>query len=158
MEDFLDKFMPTIKGSLDYGFKGKVWFGGEFQGETDKNNTFIILKKNNISVIWNLLEHPTYLKEEQEHFTSYHTPIHDYDIPTDKEKFMEVLGEILRTLEFGHNIYIHCFGGTGRTGMVLLALAAITGKNIDNWETKIYKATGGGPETEEQIKFARECL
>jgi len=45
-------------------------------------------------------------------------PIVDMDVPTD-ERMHEILGTIDAALAGGRNVYVHCWGGLGRTGTVI---------------------------------------
>lgn len=156
--DILNSIYPTIKGCLDYGFPGKVWFGRLYQGKEDIEYTFNELKKSGVSVTWNLLERPVYLEEEANFFEkTYHSPIPNYDVPQDRDAFLNTLDEIISLLKEGKSIYVHCFGGCGRTGLALIALAARTGKNKEEWINIVYKACEG-PETDEQIEFGVNCV
>jgi protein-tyrosine phosphatase len=48
----------------------------------------------------------------------YHLPIVDFGVPS-REQMIATLDKIDSALETGRNIYIHCWGGIGRTGTVV---------------------------------------
>ena len=82
--------------------------------------------------------------------------IKDMDIPS-KELMKDILDKIDEDISNGHPIYLHCIGGTGRTGTVVgcyMIRHNIVGKN-EVFE-KIHLLRGDGkesPETEEQRQF-----
>mmetsp|Transcript_11828 Transcript_11828/g.15458 ORF Transcript_11828/g.15458 Transcript_11828/m.15458 type:complete len:446 (+) Transcript_11828:109-1446(+) len=90
-------------------------------------------------------------------------PIRDFDIP-DKEDLVNFVLELRRRLQNGETLYIHCRGGHGRTGLVVLPLVCSL-FNVDNEEARVFvqkshdnsprgQAWGGQlPETEEQLEI-----
>jgi len=46
------------------------------------------------------------------------TSIRDYDTPSQKE-MVQILNSLDAALSAGHRVYLHCFGGVGRTGTVV---------------------------------------
>lgn len=54
-------------------------------------------------------------------------PIRDCDIPTHTD-MVHTLDTIDGALEAGHTVYVHCWGGTGRTGTVVGCYLARHGK------------------------------
>jgi len=46
-------------------------------------------------------------------------PIRDASVPDSMEKTAEILDTIDRELDAGHLVYVHCWGGVGRTGLVV---------------------------------------
>ena len=57
-------------------------------------------------------------------------PISDHQVPATKAAMAEILDDIDRALAAGENVYIHCWGGVGRTGTVAgcwLARHSMTG-------------------------------
>jgi hypothetical protein len=88
-------------------------------------------------------------------------PIPDMDVPT-TERMREIQHAIEAALEAGRTVYVHCWGGIGRTGTVLgcylvehevsvaEALAEIRRcrrRTKDGWKKS--------PETQEQVDFVR---
>jgi protein-tyrosine phosphatase len=86
-------------------------------------------------------------------------PIRDFDVPT-PELMASIVGEINRFIELGLPVYVHCWGGRGRTGTVIgcwLVNQGLTGQEaLDRirWlrqdEPTWYKHS---PETENQVRM-----
>lgn len=90
-----------------------------------------LLPKYNISIIYVLIEPQELLKKEYDILKTLHAkhniivkrfPIQDYSVPTSFEKFDYFIQSILKDIVKGENVLIHCFGGKGRTGLVLIGL------------------------------------
>jgi len=77
-------------------------------------NTYVDLTKPNetIPYIRILLEQAKYYNMEAQHH-SY--PIGDFGLPTPK-KMTKILNTLDKALREGRKIYLHCWGGIGRTG------------------------------------------
>lgn len=86
-------------------------------------------------------------------------PVHDYSIPT-REGMTAILDALDAALRDGHTVYLHCWGGKGRTGTVVgcwlarhrlaqgqAALEAV-------WALR-QGLQGASPETEEQRELVR---
>jgi protein-tyrosine phosphatase len=89
-------------------------------------------------------------------------PIQDFSVPA-TEMITEVLDEIDMALEIGKHIYLHCQGGTGRTGLIVgcfLARHGIKGKNaltrIKILRREIPGGRGSSPETVGQKRMVLE--
>jgi hypothetical protein len=99
-------------------------YPGDFKPETTRKrvdalleagfNTFIDLTRPNetIPYIRTLLEQAKYYDIEVQHH-SY--PIGDFGLPT-PEKMMKILNTLDKSLLAGRRVYLHCWGGIGRTG------------------------------------------
>jgi protein-tyrosine phosphatase len=76
-------------------------------------------------------------------------PIRDFGTPSvaDMEATLDLLDELLAR---GRTVYLHCFGGTGRTGTVLGCYLVRHGQTADQALAAI-----DGPETDEQRAFVR---
>lgn len=134
---------------------GKIWYGPCYGSADDMNASFSFLKENDVSVIWNLLEDDTIAQLEAKSFYVIHTPIEDFSIPLDPKVFHSDAKRIRNLLKAGRNIYVHCMGGHGRTGMVILYLMVIEGRDpIDS--LYLVKDLVKGPETKGQIIFATQ--
>jgi hypothetical protein len=88
-------------------------------------------------------------------------PIPDLDIP--EVWHMEaMLGLITSQMEQGHGVYVHCWGGVGRTGTVLGCLAVERGVpaeevlgDLAGLRAGTDRAARQSPETDEQRRFIR---
>ncbi len=93
-----------------------------------------------------------------------HKRISIRDLTTPKEETMvEILDTIDMALSQGWNIYMYCFGGKGRTGMVVgcyIARHGVSGKQalemIQELRRDIKDDSGHSPETEEQRRMVLE--
>ena len=88
-------------------------------------------------------------------------PIPDLGIP--EVWHMEaMLGLITSQMEQGHGVYVHCWGGVGRTGTVLGCLAVERGVPVEGvldemagLRARTDRAARQSPETEAQRRFIR---
>lgn len=134
---------------LHLNCSGRVFFG-----PAPFCNEMIEIKNAGAQIVWNLLEESDILEEEKNIFSEVvHSPIPDYSIPNQNSNFIENLNIIENRLINGQTVFIHCFGGRGRTGMALAALLM----RIDHLSAKealdqVYQLCRG-PETEEQKDF-----
>ncbi len=98
-------------------------------------------------------------------------PIRDADIPHSKEFTEAILDAIDAELEAGKTVYVHCFGGIGRTGTIIgcwLARhpdVAAPGSALDRlrklWSQCSKSVYTHSPETREQAQYVRDwesCL
>lgn len=46
-------------------------------------------------------------------------PIRDVSVPSNPDQMRKILGTLEQWLEAGRNVYVHCWGGVGRTGTVV---------------------------------------
>ena len=148
-----------VRDNISIGnLPGKIWHGPCYNSLSEMNASFSFLKDNDVSVIWNLLEDDTVAKLEAKSFYVIHTPVNDFSTPQDPESFRSSAKRIINLLKTGRNIYIHCMGGHGRTGMAILYLMVMIGENpIES--TSLVKSLVKGPETEMQTIFAtQQCL
>jgi protein-tyrosine phosphatase len=89
-------------------------------------------------------------------------PLHDFNRPTPKV-MVEILDTIDLAIAEGKNIYLHCYGGKGRTGTVVgcyLARHGIAGENALTMIQELRKEMPGkyekSPETDNQRKMVME--
>jgi len=122
--------------------------------------TFIDLTKPNETVpyIRTLLEQAKYYDIEVEHH-SY--PIGDFGLPT-PEKMLKILNTLDKALQAHQKIYLHCWGGIGRTGTTVgcyLVRRGKTGKEalqqLAEWWKTVPKSQIHihSPETRAQADF-----
>jgi hypothetical protein len=91
-------------------------------------------------------------------------PIRDNSVPSDSEHLAEILFAIDRRIREGGAVYLHCWGGVGRTGLVVACWLQEHGRTPDDalaelsakWSTveKIYRKPES-PETPTQVDWVR---
>ena len=88
-------------------------------------------------------------------------PIRDMDTPTPQE-MVRILDTIDAQLAEGHTVYVHCFGGIGRTGTVVGCYLVRHGKSgrealdeIESLRRDVPAAWQRSPETEMQRQMVR---
>ena len=94
--------------------------------------------------------------------TCHRMPIRDLDVPS-PELMTQILDRIDASLDKSRYIYVHCWGGRGRTGTVvgcwLVRHGIADGKNVLEkiQEFRLYdpKAHWPSPETSAQIRMVR---
>ncbi|HSG45774.1 MAG TPA: dual specificity protein phosphatase family protein [Anaerolineales bacterium] len=122
--------------------------------------TFIDLTKPNETVpyISTLLEQARYYKIDVQHH-SY--PIWDFGLPT-PEKMHKILNKIDQALQANQKIYLHCWGGIGRTGTTVGCYLVRRGKTgeealnqLATWWSSVPKSQihVHSPETRAQADF-----
>jgi hypothetical protein len=93
-----------------------------------------------------------------------HLPIRDFGLPT-REEMVIILDHIDDALEKNRNVYLHCWGGIGRTGTTVgcyLVRHGMTGEQalaqMAQWWQEDPRRTWypRTPETDEQIQFVQE--
>jgi len=115
------------------------------------------LKENKVEVIWNLAaELKNIFETEIKLFPfSIHTPIEDFGIPDSPEQFLSDLDKICNYLIDAKNIYVHCYGGHGRTGIALATLAMRILKIRAEEGLSLAQANCDGPEVDTQKEFVK---
>ena len=100
--------------------------------------------------------------QTQRRFTHKRMSIRDFATPS-TEEMVEILDTIDLALAEGHNIYLHCFGGRGRTGTVVgcyLTRHGMPGGDalemIKVFRKNIQEDSGQSPETESQRRMVLE--
>ena len=125
-------------------------------------NTFIDLTKPNetIAYIRLLLDEAKAYEVDVKHLRF---PIGDFGLPT-PELMTSILDTIDTELQAGKKIYLHCWGGIGRTGTTVGCYLVRRGKTgeealrqLAEWWRKVPKSIihPASPETREQADFIR---
>jgi predicted protein tyrosine phosphatase len=125
-------------------------------------DTFIDLTKPNetVAYIRLLLDEAKLHEVDIKH---YRFPIGDFGLPT-PELMKSILDKIDAELQAGRKIYLHCWGGIGRTGTTVgcyLVRRGRTGeealRQLAEWWRKVPKSLihPSSPETYEQADFIR---
>ena len=150
------------------------FLAGEYPGHTygeqlrQRLDTFLDFGINTFIDLTDPDELPPYLPELVEQARYYEIEIQykrmtitDFDIPT-PETMKTILDEIDSALAAGCKVYVHCFGGIGRTGTVVgcyLVRHGQTGQEalsqLAKWWRDVPKSRfwPRTPETLQQIKF-----
>jgi len=88
-------------------------------------------------------------------------PVGDYDLPSN-EQMMNILDTLDASLAAGRKVYLHCFGGIGRTGTAVGCYLVRRGKTgeqalrqLAEWWQAIPKRNRfpRSPETDAQVQF-----
>jgi ADP-ribosyl-[dinitrogen reductase] hydrolase len=102
---------------------------------------------------------------DPEELTFLRHPIRDVSVPRRTAEMREILRAIRRERHRGQTLYVHCWGGRGRTGTVAgCALNELFGHRGDEslavlfarWQACAKAAWSDSPETEEQRRYVRE--
>ena len=92
-----------------------------------------------------------------------HFPVPDMSIPGSEEQTRDILDTIDRVIEEGGTVYVHCWGGVGRTGTIVgcwLVRHGMTGEDAlarvsELWETRPDSGWSTSPQTEDQFDYVR---
>lgn len=135
---------PTAKGRLYFGPKPDL-------------ETLHALKARNVSTIWNLAaELDEILRDEIDIFGEenvIHSDIEDFSIPNSLDSFVRDMQNIHKRLEDEGSVFVHCYGGRGRTGMALACIASL--ENSGEIAIRLAKIYCNGPELKSQIEFVK---
>jgi len=86
-----------------------------------------------------------------------HFPIEDFSIPEKMDDFVKLIDQIEGYIDEEKKILVHCAGGKGRTGMVLVGLMMkMKGLSADEALENVRKSIAGAAETKEQEEFLRQ--
>lgn len=92
-----------------------------------------------------------------EHKISWaHMPIVDFGTPEDSDRIRwSELGERIGSiLDAGGRVLVHCKGGRGRSGMIVLRMMIERGESPDNALKRLRAVRAGAVETDEQFAWA----
>lgn len=125
-------------------------------------NTFIDLTQPH-----ELVSYEALLKEQARAYdvdVFYHRfAIRDHSVPS-RETMITILNTIDEAFDAGRNVYVHCWGGVGRTGITVgcyLVRHGATNEQALVQVNKLYRTRANtfyyptSPETQEQIEFVR---
>ena len=89
--------------------------------------------------------------------------IRDHSVPS-REMMVTILNTIDEALNAGRRVYVHCWGGVGRTGIAVgcyLVRHGVTNEQALSQVDRLYRTRSNtfyyptSPETQEQIEFVR---
>jgi len=85
-----------------------------------------------------------------------HIPVIDFDVPArdDTSLWQKTLVQLHETINAGGKVLIHCKGGKGRSGMVLLKLLVMQGEAGETALARLRAIREGAVETNDQFKWA----
>ncbi len=91
--------------------------------------------------------------------------IRDYGVPTARSQMVSILATIREEIDAGRPVYVHCWGGIGRTGTVVgcwLVEQRLSGdeaiRRIDEHRCHTPDGRVRSPESDEQCRYIRTCL
>lgn len=178
---FLNKTLmqdTTLKRPIveSYWVEPGSFLAGEYPGQYDQEHTrkrLDALIEAGFTTIIDLTkpnETTPYLKILQEQSRAYGVEVQhhrfaigDFGLPT-PEVMQAILDKLDESLEAGRKVYLHCWGGIGRTGTVVGCYLVRHGKSgahalkqLAEWWKSVPKSHihPQSPETDEQIEFIR---
>lgn len=89
-----------------------------------------------------------------------HLPITDFGIPDPKDcdLWQNTLTQLQNTLKANGRVLVHCKGGRGRSGMLVLKLLALQGEDGETALKRIRKMRANAVETDAQYLWATKAL
>jgi len=87
-----------------------------------------------------------------------HMPVVDFGVPEmkDNPSWDRLVAQIVSILDAGGRVLVHCKGGRGRSGMVLLRVMIERGEDPEDALRRLRAARPGAVETEEQFAWAAQ--
>lgn len=82
-----------------------------------------------------------------------HLPVADFGVPRDLD-WPVVRDQVLGTLRGGGRVLVHCFGGCGRSGMMVLRLMIAAGEDAERALARLRAVRPCAVETDPQLDWA----
>ncbi|MFK8010694.1 MAG: dual specificity protein phosphatase family protein [Marinicellaceae bacterium] len=121
------------------------------------------LKSKSIDIVVSLLQYQEIMNhaltnegiECEEHGIEFiNFPIKDHSNPQFFLPFNQLIEQLVKRIEMGKNIAIHCYAGIGRTGLVAASILIKQGMQVDEALISLSRARGlRVPETIQQITW-----
>lgn len=87
----------------------------------------------------------------ERYFNYYSLPVRDLGVPSDREKFLAVVSDIVSHLSQYKSVVIHCRQSVGRSGLFAAAVMLLLGFSLDDALLRIARGRGCTvPETDAQ--------
>lgn len=87
-----------------------------------------------------------------------HFPVADMWIPTDADAARKLVARILRALERGDHVVVHCWGGLGRSGTIAAACLVARGAEPEKAIAAVRAARPGAVQTAAQELFVADFV
>ncbi len=84
-----------------------------------------------------------------------HLPVTDFGVPIGLD-WPRVRDAVMAVLGGKGRVLVHCFGGCGRSGMMVLRLMIAAGEDADAAVTRLRKVRPCAVETDAQMRWARQ--
>ncbi len=143
--------------SLDYRWviPGELAAGPHPARDMAQADALALLQRNGVRAVLTLYEQPIDPDElAAADLDGHHIPVADAAAPT-LEQLREGVAYIAAHATQGHGVYVHCWGGVGRTGTFAAAYLASTGMDADAAVDRIRALRPGSVETAEQLNQVR---
>lgn len=148
-EEIILTVNPIFKGSIETEY-GNILFGRMWHSWESKIIEKLCINKN-IDIIFNVLENS---HGNINNSIEIHSPIEDFSVPSNIESFKVLLKQVIDQLKNNKIIFIHCYGGIGRTSIAIACI--LIGIGYSNQDAlKIVQDKISGPETQKQIEFIK---
>ena len=143
--------------SLDYCWviPGELVAGAHPARDMPQTDALALLQRTGVRAVLTLYEQPIDAGElAAAGLDGRHIPVADGAAPT-LEQLHEGVEYIAEQAARGQGVYVHCWGGVGRTGTVAAAYLASTGMAADAAVDRIRALRPGSVETAEQLNQVR---
>ena len=168
----LESMLPTpinesywvVPGKLLAGEYPRAYFDRESAAKLAKFAEAGVTSFINLTQEHDVSPYDQWLNPESQ--THRRFPIRDADIPRSKEFTKQILDTIDADIEAGKTVYVHCFGGIGRTGTIIgcwlakhpdIAAPGTALERLEKlWSQCSKSAFTTSPETPEQAEYVRD--